>query len=145
MRGYVWLKCDGCSREYLIDARSVQRGVGDPPLAHNALTREPMTCPWCRHVGVRVVTGSGNGPGATPERRSTPAGSGSAGTSGAAPSLDETGLAPVGQVAPSAEPARGSDETGLALTRHVACVSECFIHGSYDGVFCPTCEKEAGR
>lgn len=58
----VWVKCDECSREYLIDARSVQRGVGDPPLAHHALTREPMTCPWCRHVGVRVVTGSGNGP-----------------------------------------------------------------------------------
>lgn len=89
----VWVKCDECSREYLIDARSVQRGVGDPPLAHHALTREPMTCPWCRHVGVRVVTGSGNGPGATPERRSTPADSGSAGTSGAAPFLDETGLA----------------------------------------------------
>ena len=122
--GLVWIKCDGCSREYLTAARYVQRGVGDPPLAHHSMTREPMTCPWCRHVGVRVVTGSGNGPGATPERRLTPAGSGSAGTSGAAPSLDET---------------------GPAATRHVAYIADCFLHGRYDGVFCPRCERRAGR
>lgn len=23
--------------------------------------------------------------------------------------------------------------------------SDCFRHGAFDGVFCPTCEKEAGR
>lgn len=53
----VWIKCDGCSREYQNDARWVRRGVGsNPPLAHHAMTGEPMTCPWCRHVGVRVVS-----------------------------------------------------------------------------------------
>lgn len=27
----------------------------------------------------------------------------------------------------------------------VRVTSDCFRHGAYDGVFCPTCEREAGR
>lgn len=27
----------------------------------------------------------------------------------------------------------------------VAVRSDCFLHGAFEGIFCPTCEKEAGR
>lgn len=27
----------------------------------------------------------------------------------------------------------------------VSVKSDCFRHGPFDGVFCPTCEREAGR
>lgn len=71
---------------------------------------------FCANVDVNDDEGSGNGPGPAT------AGSGERMTSAAVPGL----------------------AGGLGAAPNV--LSSCFLHGEYTGsIFCPTCEREAGR